>query len=249
MSRLDVNSVLGLSIALSCVFAGIVLEGGTAQSLLQLTAFIMVFGGTIGAVMLQTPIKTFYSGIKMLSWVFFPPQYASDDLVEKISSWGLTAYREGILKLDSQSYDIDIPFMRKGLELLIDGANAEKIKEVLEVDINAFEQYNRQAIRIWDAAAGYAPTLGIVGAVVGLIHVMENLSDPSKLGSGIAVAFVSTLYGVGLANLFFLPVYNKLQTIIHHHIVWREMLVDGLMSIANRESPRSIEDKLNGYIP
>lgn len=248
MIRFDFNSALGLFIALACVVGGIVNEGGRVASLLQGSAFIIVFGGTIGAVMLQTPIKTFRTGVKMFIWVFIPPRYVSLELIDQITVWGTTARKDGLLKLDSSTQEIDNPFMRKGLQLLIDGANAEKIKETLDVEINAFEHFNRQAIRIWEAAGGYSPTLGILGAVVGLIHVMENLDDPSKLGSGVAVAFVATIYGVGLANLVFLPVFNKLKTIVNHHVVWREMLVDGLMAIANGENPRVIKERLLGYI-
>ena len=248
MFRFDFNSALGFVIAMACVVGGIIHEGGHAESLLQLTAFIIVFGGTLGAVMLQTPFKTFWSGLKMVGWVFFPPRYVSHELIDQIAEWGLTARVEGMLKLDSSADDIDNPFVRKGLQLLVDGVNADKIKEILDIEINAFEHFNREAIRIWEAAGGYAPTLGILGAVVGLIHVMENLADPSKLGSGIAVAFVATIYGVGLANLVFLPIFNKLKTIVKHHVVWREMLVDGLMAIANGENPRVIKDKLHGYI-
>lgn len=248
MFRFDLNSAMGLFIALGCVAGGIIHEGGRVESLLQMTAFIIVFGGTIGAVMLQTPFKMFWNGVKMFAWVFFPPRYVSHELIDQITEWGITARKEGYLQLDNNTQEIDNPFMRKGLQLLIDGASAEKIKETLDVEINAFEHFNRQAIRIWEAAGGYAPTLGILGAVVGLIHVMENLADPSKLGSGVAVAFVATVYGVGLANLVFLPVFNKLKTIINHHVVWREMLVDGLMAIANGENPRVIKDKLQGYI-
>jgi len=248
MFRYDFNSALGLFIALTCVVGGIVLEGGRVGSLVQGTAFIIVFGGTVGAVMLQTPIKTFWTGVKMFVWVFMPPRYVSHELIDQITEWGITARKDGFLKLDSSTQEIDNPFMRKGLQLLVDGANAEKIKETLDVEINAFEHFNRQSIRIWEAAGGYAPTLGILGAVVGLIHVMENLDDPTKLGSGVAVAFVATIYGVGLANLVFLPVFNKLKTIVNHHVVWREMLVDGLMAIANGENPRVIKEKLFGYI-
>jgi chemotaxis protein MotA len=207
-----------------------------------------VLGGTFGAVMLQTPFKTFWTGLGMLTWVFFPPRYVSHELIEQITEWGTTARKLGLVQLEVNAQDIDLPFMRKGLQLLADGTSADKIKETLDIEINAFEYFNRQAIRVWEAAGGYAPTLGILGAVVGLIHVMENMSDPAKLGNGIAVAFVSTVYGVGLANLVFLPVFQKLKTIINHHVVWREILVDGLMAISNGENPTAIKEKLHGYI-
>ena len=139
-------------------------------------------------------------------------------------------------------------FIRKGLQLLVDGAEPERLREVLEVEINTYEGELKLSARIWEAAGGYSPTIGILGAVLGLIHVMENLSDPSKLGAGIAVAFVATIYGVGLANLVFLPMANKLKAHINRLIVQREMIVDGLVGIANGDNPRIIESRLQGYI-
>ena len=139
-------------------------------------------------------------------------------------------------------------FSRKGLQLLVDGAEPERLREVLEVEINTYEQQLRMGAKIWEAAGGYSPTIGILGAVLGLIHVMENLSDPSKLGAGIAVAFVATIYGVGLANLVFLPMSNKLKAHIGRLVMHREMIVDGLVGIANGDNPRIIESRLQGYV-
>ena len=144
--------------------------------------------------------------------------------------------------------DLSDPFKRKGLQMLVDGAEPDKIREALEVEINTYEEHQRQAAKVWESAGGYAPTIGILGAVMGLIHVMENLSDPSKLGGGIAVAFVATIYGVGSANLLFLPIANKLKALIAHQVTMREMLIEGLGSIANGENPRIIETKLQGYV-
>jgi chemotaxis protein MotA len=138
--------------------------------------------------------------------------------------------------------------VKKGLQLLVDGNSAEKIREVLEVDNHTFEKFHFQAARTWEAAAGYAPTIGILGAVLGLVHIMQNLSEPSKLGAGIAVAFISTIYGVGLANLVFLPMSSKLKMLIMRQMAMRELLVDGLSAIASGENPRFIENKLQGYI-
>ena len=144
--------------------------------------------------------------------------------------------------------EIDDPFTRKGLQLLVDGAEPEKLREAMEVEMYAYEEHHRMAAKVWESAGGYAPTIGILGAVMGLIHVMENLSDPSKLGSGIAVAFVATIYGVGSANLLFLPIANKLKALVAKEMVKREMVMEGLVSIANGENPRIIETKLRGYI-
>jgi chemotaxis protein MotA len=156
--------------------------------------------------------------------------------------------KEGLLALESRLQTLADPFARKGLQLLVDGAAPEQIGEVMQIEIVGYEERLRRAARIWDSAGGYAPTIGILGAVLGLIRVMENLSDPERLGTGIAVAFVATIYGVGLANLVFLPIAGKLKTVIARQVVWREMLVEGLKAIAAGENPRIIAGKLEGYL-
>ncbi len=246
--RFDFNSAIGLILALAGIVGGHILEGGHVDSLLQVTAFVIVAGGTVGAVMLQTPIKVFWGGIRMLKWIFIPPNYVSESLIRQITVWSSAVRKEGLLILDAGMEEIKDPFVRKGMHLLVDGTPPEKMREMLEVDINAFEDFGRQSAKVWEAAGGYAPTIGILGAVLGLIHVMENLSNPAKLGGGIAVAFVATIYGVGLANLVFLPIANKLKTLINQQVIWREMLIDGLVAIAQGENPRIIEEKLLGYV-
>lgn len=245
---MDINSVIGILLALAAIIGGQVMEGGHVGSLLQLTAFVIVCGGTVGAVMLQSPVKVFVSGMKMVRWVFVPPKLTPRVLAEQISVLSQVARKEGLLALEPQVEMAADPFLKKGLQLLVDGVEPEKLREALEVELTAVEEHQRQAARVWEAAGGYAPTIGILGAVMGLIHVMENLSDPSRLGGGIAVAFVATIYGVGLANLVFLPIANKLKAIIAQHVVVREMLVDGLVAIASGENPRLIEGRLLGYI-
>ena len=169
-------------------------------------------------------------------------------LIKQITGWSQLSRREGLLALENAMGQLKDDFSRKGLQLLVDGAEPERLREVLEVQISTYEEEMRQSARIWEAAGGYSPTIGILGAVMGLIHVMENLSDPSKLGAGIAVAFVATIYGVGLANLVFLPMANKLKANINRLVVQREMIVDGLVGIANGDNPRIIESRLQGYI-
>ena len=245
---MDFSSIIGISIALAGIVGGQLLEGGYAGSLLQSAAFVIVFGGTAGAVMAQSPARVFARGIRMAKWIVLPPDFAPRRMIAEILRWSLAARKEGLLALEQQANLAADPFARKGLQLLIDGAEPEKLREAMEVEIISFEEYHRQAARIWEAAGGYAPTIGILGAVLGLIHVMENLSDPARLGSGIAVAFVATIYGVGLANLVFLPVAQKLKSLIAQQVLVREMLVDGLVSIANGENPRMIENRLQGYV-
>lgn len=245
---MDLISLVGLALGVSAIVLGQVLEGGSVQSLIQPTAFFIVVGGTIGAVMLQSPISVFVSGVRMAKWVFFPPRLSKDELMGRIDQWSHIARKEGLLALENQAQDLGDPFMAKGLQLLVDGAEPDRLREVLEVEIDSYADQLRMSARIWESAGGYAPTIGILGAVMGLIHVMENLSDPTKLGAGIAVAFVATIYGVGSANLMFLPIGKKLMANIARLVTMREMFVDGLVGIANGDNPRIIESRLQGYV-
>ena len=245
---MDKISVLGLMVGLAAIVGGQVLEGGHIGSLVQPTALLIVLGGTMGAVMLQSPYATFMRGLRMIAWVWVPPPVDYRLAIRQITGWSQLARREGLLALENAMGQQQDEFARKGLQLLVDGAEPERLREVLEVDVNTFEQELKLSARVWEAAGGYSPTIGILGAVLGLIHVMENLSDPSKLGAGIAVAFVATIYGGGLAILVFLPMSNKLKAHINRMISRREMIIDGLVGIANGDNPRIIESRLQGYI-
>lgn len=245
---MDKISIAGLFLGIAAILGGQVLEGGHIASLLQPTAFLIVIGGTLGAVMLQSPLATFLTGIKMSKWVLLPPPTRPEQLITQVARWSHVARKEGLLALEGQIPLVPDPFMRKGLQLLVDGVEPERLREVLEVEIGAYEEQMKQAAKIWESAGGYSPTIGILGAVMGLIHVMENLTDPSKLGAGIAVAFVATIYGVGAANLIFLPMAKKLIANIARLVILREMFVDGLVGIANGDNPRIIESRMQGYI-
>jgi len=244
----DFGSIIGITLALAGIVGGQFLEGGYVGSLVQGAALLIVLGGTAGAVMVQSPPRVFVRGVRMAKWVVLPPDFTPRRMIAEVLRWSNSARKEGILSLEHQVNGAADAFARKGLQLLVDGADPEKLRESMEVEIISFEEYHRQAARIWEAAGGYAPTIGILGAVLGLIHVMENLSDPARLGSGIAVAFVATVYGVGLANLVFLPVANKLKALIARQVLVREILVDGLVAIASGENPRMIENRLLGYV-
>jgi chemotaxis protein MotA len=245
---MDKLSLAGLLVAFGGILGGQLLEGGTANILVQAAAFCIVFGGTLGAVMVQSSFDTFLMGVRMGGWAFVPPEILPQKLVHQVGVWSNLARKDGILALESQVAINRDPFVKKGLQLLVDGNSADKIREVLEIDNHTYERQHFQAARIWEAAAGYSPTIGILGAVIGLIQIMQNLGEPSKLGAGIAVAFVSTVYGVGFANLVYLPIAGKVKSLIVRQVAVREMLVDGLASIANGENPRYIENKLQGYI-
>jgi chemotaxis protein MotA len=245
---MDKISLVGLLVGILAIVGGQILEGGHVGSLVQPTALLIVVGGTLGAVMLQSPYTTFMRAMRMVKWVWFPPVVDYSMVIKQVNNWSQVSRREGLLALEGMINQLKDDFTKKGLQLLVDGAEPDRLREVLEVEINTFEDEMKLSAKIWEAAGGYSPTIGIIGAVMGLIHVMENLSDPSKLGAGIAVAFVATIYGVGLANLFFLPVANKLKAHITKLVVLREMMVDGLVGIANGDNPRIIESRLKGYI-
>ncbi len=246
--RIDFISVAGLVLALGAILVGQILEGGHVGSLLHFTPVLIVIGGTMGAVMVQTRMPTFILGMKLMKWVFVPPLVPYSDIIKDIINWSLTARKYGILELDSRIDSVEDLFCRKGLQMVVDGAEPDRIRTDLGIEIAAYDEHMRQAAKIWEGAGGYAPTIGILGAVLGLIHVMENLSDPAKLGGGIAVAFVATIYGVGSANMIFLPVANKLKTIIARQVTLMEMTIEGLCSISNGDNPKNIEKKLEAYI-
>lgn len=245
---MDIVSVIGLVLAFAAIVGGQVLEGGHIGSLLQPTAALIVLGGTVGAVLLQSPSAVIKRGMRMMLWVLIPPNVEHQRIIDQITNWSQVSRREGLLALENFIAQMRDEFAKKGLQLLVDGAEPERLREVLEVEIDTFEEELRQGAKVWEAAGGYSPTIGIIGAVMGLIHVMENLTDPSKLGAGIAVAFVATIYGVALANLVYLPMSNKLKLHVSRLVVAREMLVDGLVGIANGDNPRIIESRLRGYI-
>lgn len=244
---MDWASLAGLVLVVVGIVFGQMIEGGRLSSLLQPAAFVIVVVSTMGAVLMQSRMTTFIRGIKMLRWIVSQPEDKSKKNVQEALVWSVVARREGFLSLERYITTSKDTYIAKGLRLVIDGVDPERLKAILDVDISFYEMEQRQAIKIWEAAGGYSPTIGILGAVLGLIQVMENLSDPSKLGGGIAVAFVATIYGVGLANLLFLPVSNKLKEIVGREVVRREMLADIFYSIAQGDSPRIIEERVSNH--
>jgi len=245
---MDILSILGLLIGFGAIIVGQYLEGGHLDTILNAVALLIVLGGTLGAVMLQTPMNTFLRALKMTVWIFKPPQQSAKRLLEKILDWNQIARREGLLRLEAMAMEETDIFTQKGLQLIADGAEPEIIRDILETDLDIMENNDLQAAKVYEAMGGYSPTIGIIGAVLGLIHVMGNLADPSSLGSGIAVAFVATIYGVGLANLLFLPIGNKLKTLVQRRTQLQMMLIDGLISVADGDNPRNIESRLQAYL-
>ncbi|SDJ48455.1 flagellar motor protein [Pseudomonas abietaniphila] len=245
---MDVLTLIGIILAFVAIIGGNFLEGGHLGALLNGPAALIVLGGTLAACLLQTPMSAFKRAIQIFVWILFPPRIDLAGGIDRVVSWSLTARKEGLLGLESVADGEPDAYSRKGLQLLVDGAEPEAIRSILEVDFMTQESRDIQAAKVFESMGGYAPTVGIIGAVMGLIHVMGNLADPNQLGSGIAVAFVATIYGVASANLILLPVANKLKAVAIRQSRYREMLLEGLLSIAEGENPRSIELKLQGFM-
>lgn len=245
---MDIFSIGALVSAFACVCLAMILDGGSLVALIQVPAFIMVIGGTISAVLLQTPFKIFMSGLKMARWVFFPPKDNAQEALDGIMEWVRISRRESILALDKVAETVEDPYTRQGLRLVVDGVEASQIRAVLETMIHTQEHHEHLASEIYEAMGGYAPTVGILGAVLGLITVMSHLGDPSKLGAGIATAFVATVYGVGAANLLFLPIGNKLKTLVRWRVRRMDMIMEGLIGIAVMEKPIQLEMRLRSFI-
>jgi chemotaxis protein MotA len=245
---MDILSIVGILVSLGSLLLGNQLDGGDISSLLNGPALIIVLGGTFGATLLQFPPSIFFRSLQMAVWIVKPKKLNLEAQITQIISWSNLARKKGLLGLEEIIDEIDDPFAQIGLQLLVDGKEPEAIAEALELEINIRENRDYQAARLFEAMGGYAPTIGILGAVMGLIHVMENLSDPGLLGKGIATAFVATIYGVASANLIFLPIANKLKAHIFAENQAKEMLAAGIAALAKNENPKNIELQLNSYL-
>jgi chemotaxis protein MotA len=244
----DILSIVGILLAFFAVLVGAVLKGAGLHALLSSAAFMIVVVGTFAAILVQTPARVMQHAFGILPWIFRPPVLKADDLIKKMVEWSMIARKQGLLGLEPMLEQERDYFVRKGLQLVIDGGEPEAIRGILEVELDTREAADTRAAKVFEGMGVYAPTLGIIGAVLGLMAVMQNLADPSKLGHGIAAAFTATVYGIGFANLFFLPIANKLKTVVAAQSHVREMIIEGMISIAQGENPRTIEAKLHGYL-
>lgn len=244
---MDGLTVVGIVIAFAAVIGGNYLEGGAWHLLINYPAAIIVLGGTVGAAILQTPKNILKRALILLVWVIKPPQLHQKKTVKQVVNWAEIARKRGLLGLDTVITSEKNIFIKKGLQMLVDGTCSAKIKNVLENDIALLKQRDNDAAGFFESMGGYAPTVGIIGAVIGLIHVMGHLGSPDELGPALAIAFVATLYGVGVANLFFLPVANKLRAHVDRVAIWQQLLVDGISAIAEGDNPKIIEARLSGY--
>ena len=245
---MDFLSILGLALALCAILVGAILKGAGIMALVSAAAFMIVVVGTIASICVQTPFNVMRRALRILPWVFRPPAATSDLMLKKMIDWSNVARKQGLLGLEPVLEREQDDFVRKGLQLVVDGSEPDAIRNTLEVELHIREQADTRAAKVFEGMGIYSPTLGIIGAVLGLMAVMQNLADPSKLGHGIAAAFTATVYGIGLANLFFLPMAAKLKVAIQRQSQSREMIIEGMISIAQGENPRAIESKLQGYL-
>lgn len=245
---MDILTVAGLILAFVGIIGGQVLEGGHPSALLQATAFLIVIIGSLGATMVATPLDDFFRGLKGLKNAFLPPKQDFHGVLDKILELANLARREGLLALESYTSSGDgHPFLVKCLTLAIDGSSAEAIRETVEVDMHITEEDLGAGAKFWENWGALCPTVGVLGAVLGLIHVMENLDNPAAIGPGIAVAFVATVYGVGFANIVALPLAAKLKRQIHHDKMLREMILEGVVGIQSGMAPGALRSRLEVY--
>ena len=230
----------GITLGIAAIVVGNIAEGGVTSALINGPAFIIVFGGTFAAVLVQTPSEVIKAAFMRLFWLVLPPRYSLEDLLEMLCQWGHVARKEGLMGLEKIADVESNPLARKGLNLLADGQTPLAIRNSLEMDLYKHEDKGLQSAHVFESLGGYAPTIGILGAVLGLMQVLGSLDDPALIGPGIATAFVATIYGVGSANLLFLPMAQRLKHIVQSEFLYHELIIEGLVAIAEGEHPNSI---------
>lgn len=245
---MDIFAVVGMFLGIGLILLGQAMEGGNIGQLLQITAAFIVLGGTTGAIVLSFPMPTIVSALKMLQSVFMPPKTDYNALITEIGGFAQKARKEGIIALEKEANNASDSLLALGLGAVADGTDPTLVREMMENQIEQLENLVNNAAKVYESFGGYSPTLGIIGAVMGLIQVMQNLSDPSKLGAGIAVAFVATIYGLFAANLVTIPLGTRIKFIYQRVFLYKNMILEGVLSIQAGESPVLIERKLRSFI-
>jgi chemotaxis protein MotA len=245
---MDKASIGGVLLALFGIIAGLLLEGGNLGQIFQPTAAMIVFGGTLGAVMLQFPLHTVLDAFRRLAQVFFSPQEQNIKLIETLVAFANKARRSGVVSLDADLAAIEDPFLRQALTLAVDGTEPVELRKIMSLSMDSRSEGEDRIPAVFESAGGFSPTIGILGAVLGLIQVMQHLDKIEEVGKGIAVAFVATIYGVGAANLFFLPAAGKLRIRVRDEHQRREIMLEGVISILEGINPRMLEVKLSGFL-
>ncbi|HOP40596.1 MAG TPA: flagellar motor protein [Geobacteraceae bacterium] len=245
---MDIATIIGLILGFGAVIGGQILEGGHVSAILQPTAAIIVLGGTFGAAFVSFPLATIKQAVKDSKRVLFATSGDNEAIIKEMINYAAKARRNGLISLEQEAQTAKDRFTRKGISLVVDGIDPQKLQETMETELDTYEEHAKGSAEFFEAAGGYAPTIGIIGAVLGLIHVMNNLADTSKLGAGIAVAFVATIYGLMTANIICLPFATKLKHRIKDELLQKRMIIEGLTAIQNGENPHYIEQKLRSFL-
>ncbi len=248
-SRPDIATLGGLLLAAGGILGGLLIEGGKLTDIAQVTALMIVLGGTIGAVMVTTPLKTLIRAVKYLGDVFFEKQEAPEQVIEEIIAYATKARKNSIISLESDLEKIADPFLRKAISLSVDGTDLQELRTMMELDLDLQQRNGEAVAKVYESAGGYAPTIGIIGAVLGLIQVMKNLANVEEVGHGIGVAFVATVYGVASANLLFLPAASKIKARFSAEVHRKEMIVEAISGIVEGLNPKLLRLKLEAYVP
>jgi chemotaxis protein MotA len=245
---MDKASVAGVILAIVGIVAGLLMEGGNLGQILQPTAALIVFGGTLGAVLLQFPLTTVIAALRRLAHVFAAPQKQNGRLIQMLVAFANKARRNGVVSLDGDLPQIHDPFLKQAIMLAVDGTEPAELRKIMRVNLDSNAERDERLPSVFESAGGFSPTIGILGAVLGLIQVMQHLDNIQEVGRGIAVAFVATIYGVGAANLFFLPFAGKMRLQFRDDHLRREMMLEGVISILEGMNPRMLEMKLTGFL-
>lgn len=247
-SRPDLGSIGGLVLGVGAILGGLTLDGGKVTEIAQLNAAVVVLGGTIGALLLATPLTVLIGAVKKIGSIFFEKSQPVAETIETIIGYAAQARKQGIVSLEQEAAGIEDPFLRKALDLAVDGKELSQIRSIMELEIDLIEQRGEAEAKAYEAAGGFAPTIGIIGAVLGLMQVLKNLANIEKVGEGIAAAFVATVYGVGVANLLFLPAGNKLRARLRDEVQLRELMLEGVLAIVEGLNPKLIRIRLDAYL-
>jgi len=242
------SAIFGIFLALAGIALGLFLDGGKLAQMLQPTAALIVFGGTLGAVIVQFPFSVVLQAIGQLGPVFLGKTDPAADILTQLVQFTQVARRSGLLALDNELEFVEDPFLRKALTLAVDGTSPTMLRAAMEIELDTMAEREELLPKVFEAAGGFAPTVGILGAVIGLVQVMQRLENINEVGKGIAVAFVATLYGVGSANLFFLPCAGRIKILVHRRTFLREMMLEGVLAIQERANPTALETRLSAYL-
>ncbi len=245
---MDLATIIGLVLAWGAFLGSIMIEGGDISALVNPSAALLVFGGTLGASMICFPLSAIVGLPGVLKNAFFGKKEDVAHIIKTLVGYAERARREGLLALEEEAHSVTDPFLKKGIQLAIDGTDPELVREIMETDIQFLGSRHHEGANIFGTMGGFAPTLGVIGTVSGLVHMLANLSDPGSMGPSIAAAFIATLYGVCSANLLFLPLGNKLKAISHEEVLVREIMTEGILAIQSGDNPRIVEEKLKAFL-